>query len=150
MENWNLLPFKSLTKIKKQKQQGLKCTIDGCDNDLTIRKGKCQDLLCDDHHKNQIIYGGIGRMDRPWTFHRTLICDICSKNIRDETIKKYPTLEEEDPVLFNRLCRNRTVADHKIRKVDGGKDCSENIQTLCLDCNADKTILNEDWRNKDA
>ena len=41
------------------------------------------------------------------------------------------------------------IGDHIVRKVDGGPDTEENIQSLCLDCNSDKTILAEDWRNKD-
>jgi 5-methylcytosine-specific restriction endonuclease McrA len=63
--------------------------------------------------------------------------------------KKHPRIEEEDPALFSRMCRNRIIGDHIVRKVDGGPDTEENIQSLCLDCNSDKTILAEDWRNKD-
>jgi 5-methylcytosine-specific restriction endonuclease McrA len=38
------------------------------------------------------------------------------------------------------------IGDHIIRRADGGDDSEENVQSLCLMCNADKTILNEDWR----
>jgi 5-methylcytosine-specific restriction endonuclease McrA len=77
------------------------------------------------------------------------VCDECGKDVREEVSKKYPHIKQEDPALFTRLCRNRIIGDHIIRKADGGADTAENIQTLCLDCNSDKTILNEDWRNRD-
>lgn len=38
------------------------------------------------------------------------------------------------------------IADHQKRQADGGDDSAENIRSLCLNCNSDKTILNEDWR----
>jgi len=147
MKKWDELPYKSLTKIKRQKKSGLKCTIDGCDSELTLRKGECQDLLCEEHQKNLIIYDGFGRIDRPWTFHRGPMCEICKRLIADIVRDIDPNLEYNNPSLFSRQCRNMTIADHKIRKADGGKDCKDNIQTLCLNCNSYKTIAHEDWRN---
>lgn len=147
MQDWNNLPYKSLTKIKQQKHNNLKCTIDDCEKDLTMRKGECQDLLCEEHQKNLIVYGGTGRIDRPWTFHRGLVCEMCKRPIADIIRMLDPDLEHRDPILFNRQCRNMTIADHKIRKADGGKDSKDNIQTLCLNCNSYKTIMNEDWKS---
>ena len=144
---WADLPQKSIRDLKKQLEKDLRCSIDGCDQQLTYKSGPGKDLLCEEHQKNLREFGGTGRIDRPHTHHRKWVCDICGKNIQEEVRKLHPTVEEENPTLFSRLCRNRIIADHKIRKVDGGSDSAENIQSLCLDCNSDKTILNEDWRN---
>ena len=116
---------------------------------LTQKTGPGQDMLCRKHQKNLREFGGTGRLDRPHTHHRKWTCDECGKNVQEEVRKKFPLIEEEDPALFSRMCRNRIIGDHIVRKVDGGPDTEENIQSLCLDCNSDKTILAEDWRNKD-
>ena len=145
--NWTDLPQKSIKDLEKQLKKDLRCSIDGCNEPLTYKSGPGKDLLCEGHQKNLREFGGTGRIDRPHTHHRKWICDGCGRNIREEVSKKHPHLEEENPMLFNRLCRNRIIGDHISRKVDGGPDTAENIQSLCLDCNSDKTILNEDWRN---
>lgn len=129
-----------------KKDIGKVCTLDGCNNPITHMMGPGKDVLCREHQLNLREYGGFGRIDRPHTFHRTWVCTDCGKDVSIEVSKKYPGLAESDPKLFNRLCRNRIIADHIIRKADGGSDAAANIQSLCLDCNADKTILNEDYR----
>jgi HNH endonuclease len=91
-------------------------------------------------------YGGAGKSGRPHTFHREWKCVKCGKDVSVEVLKKYPGIDELDADLYNRLCRNRIIGDHIIRKSDGGSDGPENIQSLCLDCNADKTILEKDNR----
>jgi 5-methylcytosine-specific restriction endonuclease McrA len=109
--------------------------------------GPGSDKLCRPHQLLQTEYeGGVGRIDRPHTFHRKWVCAHCGKDVSLAVSEKYPNLEEENPKLFNRLCRNRIIADHKVRKADGGDDSEDNVQSLCLDCNSDKTILSEDWR----
>lgn len=135
---------KSMLQLKKD--LGKCCTIDGCGKPLTQMEGPGSGILCREHQLNQRDYGGTGRIDRPHTFHRTFVCDDCGKDVAAEVSKKYPGLQETDPKKFNRLCRNRVIGDHIIRRADGGDDSAENIQTLCLDCNSDKTILNEDYR----
>ena len=135
---------KSMLQLKKD--LGKCCTIDGCGQPLTQMEGPGSSILCREHQLNQRDYGGTGRIDRPHTFHRTFVCDDCGKDVAAEVSKKYPGLQETDPKKFNRLCRNRVIGDHIIRRADGGDDSAENIQTLCLDCNSDKTILNEDYR----
>lgn len=149
MLNWTDLPRKTPRKLKKQIEQGLTCTVKGCSQPLTQKTGPGQDLLCRTHQKNLREFGGTGRLDRPWTHHRKWICDECGKDIQKELGKKYPDIQKENYALFARLCRSRVIGDHIVRKIDGGSDSEENIQTLCLDCNSDKTILSEDWRNKD-
>jgi 5-methylcytosine-specific restriction endonuclease McrA len=137
---------KSSAVIKRQVEMHLICCIDKCDNPLTIYDGPGSDSLCRKHQLNQREYGGLGRLDRPHTFHRKWVCCGCGKDIPANVRKKFPDLEDKDPVLFNRLCRNRIIGDHIVRQADGGDDSEENLQSLCLDCNSDKTILNEDYR----
>jgi 5-methylcytosine-specific restriction endonuclease McrA len=146
---WEDLSKKSPRKLKQQIEAGVSCTVEGCNMPLTQKTGPGQDMLCRKHQKNLREFGGTGRLDRPHTHHRKWTCDECGKNVQEEVRKKFPLIEEEDPALFSRMCRNRIIGDHIVRKVDGGPDTEENIQSLCLDCNSDKTILAEDWRNKD-
>ena len=146
---WEDLSKKSPRKLKQQIEAGVSCTVEGCNMPLTQKTGPGQDMLCRKHQKNLREFGGTGRLDRPHTHHRKWTCDECGKNVQEEVRKKHPRIEEEDPALFSRMCRNRIIGDHIVRKVDGGPDTEENIQSLCLDCNSDKAILAEDWRNKD-
>lgn len=137
---------KSAAVIKRQVLNKLICCIDGCDRPLTQFEGPGSDSLCRYHQLKQREYGGTGRIDRPHTFHRKWVCDHCGKDVSEEVRKKYPDMEGSDPITFNRLCRNRIIGDHIVRQADGGDDSEENLQSLCLDCNSDKTILNEDYR----
>jgi 5-methylcytosine-specific restriction endonuclease McrA len=138
---------KSIGQMKKE--LGKCCSIPGCGKPLTHMQGPGSGVLCRDHQLKQREYGGMGRIDRPHTFHRKCICDHCGKDVAEEVRKKYPNIEEADPIVFNRLCRNRIIGDHIVRRADGGDDSEENLQSLCLDCDSDKTILNEDFRKAD-
>ena len=140
---------KSAAVIKYQVNNRLICCLDDCDRPLSIYEGLGSNSLCRRHQLRQKEYGGVGRLDRPHTFHRKWVCDHCGKDVMQEVRNKYPELEETDPIKFNRLCRNRIIGDHKIRRADGGDDSEDNLQSLCLDCNSDKTILNEDFRKAD-
>jgi len=144
MRKFNFDKPKSLGQIRKE--LGKTCSIPGCGKPLTNMLGPGSESLCRDHQLLQIEYGGVGKAGRAHTFHREWICSDCGKDVSVEVDKKYPKLRDTDPALFNRLCRNRIIGDHIIRRADGGEDTKENIQTLCLDCNADKTIVNEDYK----
>jgi 5-methylcytosine-specific restriction endonuclease McrA len=135
--------FKSNGQIRKEIDKC--CDVEGCDQPLTHFKGP-GGILCREHQLNLREYGGTGRIDRPHTHHRRYICDGCDKDVRIEVGKKYPDLKESDPDLFYRLCRNRIIGDHIIREADGGDNSAENVQSLCLDCNSDKTIISKDYR----
>ena len=135
---------KNLSQLRKE--LGKTCSVPGCEKSLTNMEGPGANTLCRDHQLTQVEYGGAGKISRPHTFHRKWICSVCDKDVSEEVTKAHPGLKESDPDLYNRLCRNRIIGDHKIRKADGGEDTEENIQSLCLDCNADKTIINEDYR----
>jgi len=137
---------KSTAIIKYQIKNKLTCSLDGCDKPLSIYEGPGSDSLCRAHQLKQKEYNGLGRLDRPHTFHRKYVCDMCGIDVAERVRNKYPTLEETSPELFNRLCRNQIIGDHIIRRADGGSDTEDNIQSLCLLCNSDKTILSEDWR----
>lgn len=137
---------KSAAQLKEQITRKIICSIDGCGEPLSMFTGPGGNQLCRKHQLQQREYGGPGRLDRPWTFHREGgICSHCGKNVIEEVNSKYPGLVDRDPVLFNKLWRNRIIADHIIRKADGGDHSKKNIQPLCLDCEADKTILGEDY-----
>lgn len=137
---------KSTAIIKYQIKNKLTCSLDGCDKPISIYEGPGSDSLCRAHQLKQKEYNGLGRLDRPHTFHRKYVCDMCGIDVAERVRNKYPTLEETSPELFNRLCRNQIIGDHIIRRADGGSDTEDNIQSLCLLCNSDKTILSEDWR----
>jgi hypothetical protein len=138
--------LKSQSVLTEQVRANRLCTVDGCKNPLTMFDGPGSDVLCRDHQLKLVEYGGAGKIDRPHTLHRQWVCAGCGKDVLAEVDKKYPGLKESNPALFNRLCRNRIIGDHIVRRADGGDDSEENLQSLCLDCNSDKTILNEDWR----
>lgn len=138
---------KSQSVMQQQIRRQLVCCLDGCEAPLTVYDGPGSNSLCRQHQLGQREYqGGVGRLDRPHTFHRKWICDHCFRDMSNEIRKKFPQMEQQDPTLFNRLCRNRIIGDHKIRQADGGDNSAENIQSLCFDCNSDKTILNEDFK----
>lgn len=128
---------------------GKTCIVPGCNEHLTQMQGPGSGVLCRTHQLKQREYGGMGRIDRLWTFHRKKHCQQCGFNPFEDTANKHFSLSETNPDLWNRLCRNKLIGDHIIRKADGGNDTEENIQTLCLNCNSDKTIFNEDWRKAD-
>jgi hypothetical protein len=136
--------MKSRDQLKKE--YGMVCAIEGCGKPLTSMRGPGSRKYCVDHQQQDHRLGGLGNSARPHTFHRTWICDECGTDIGAAIRAKYPGLEETDPDMFLRLVRNRIIGDHQIRKADGGGDSKENVRSLCIVCNADKTILSDDCR----
>ena len=133
---------KSLAQARKELDKT--CSVPGCGKPLTNMLGPGSDSLCREHQLGLKEYGGMGRMDRPHTFHRKMYCEECSYSPFDDP--KYSVYKQSNPDLFNRLCRNQLIGDHQHRQADGGSDEESNIRTLCLRCNSDKTILNEDYK----
>ncbi len=135
---------KSWKTIQEETSRGATCSIPGCSNPLTVFKGPGQDVYCREHQLAQKEYGGMGSgRNAPHTFHREFYCEECGYNPFEDP--KYDQYKSE-PDLFNRLCRSQLIADHNlVREADGGQHTKENIKTLCLRCNADKTILNKDY-----
>ena len=134
---------KSLAQVKKELDEV--CCIPGCGKFLTQMLGPGSGVLCRDHQINQREYGGMGRIDRPHTFHRDWVCEDCGYNsLEDPRIK-----DIEDEMVKRRIARVLMHGDHHDeRKADGGEDTKENIRSLCYVCHAKKTIINEDYKNK--
>ncbi len=128
------------------REMGMVCTIPGCGKPLTHMQGPNSKIHCREHQLNDRAYGGMGRSDRPHTHHRKFVCDHCGTDAQEAVDSKYPGMKSKDPDLFYRLCRSRMIGDHIIRQADGGDDSADNIQSLCLCCNSDKSILSEDYR----
>ena len=134
--------FKSVAQLIKA--LSIACKIDGCNCSLTPMKGPGSLSLCRSHQLNLRENGGMGRMDRPHTFHRKWICSACNTNILED-----PRLADiTDEVIKRRVARVLMHGDHIERKADGGDDSVENIKSLCSVCHAKKTILIEDYKNK--
>jgi 5-methylcytosine-specific restriction endonuclease McrA len=132
---------KTLREIEED--MGKSCCIDGCPYPLTTYKGPGQDVLCRHHQLNLREYGGMGRIDRPHTFHRKWICSECGYDSLED-----PRLADiEDEMIKKRVARVLMHGDHNgLRKADGGDDSEENVKALCYVCHAKKTILNEDYK----
>jgi 5-methylcytosine-specific restriction endonuclease McrA len=131
---------KSLSQLKKE--QGKVCSVPGCGKPLTHMQGPGSGVLCRDHQVQQREYGGLGRYDRPHTFHRKWVCDECGTNVLED-----PRLADiEDEIVKRRVARILMHGDHQERQADGGDDTAANIRSLCYVCHAKKTVLNEDYR----
>jgi 5-methylcytosine-specific restriction endonuclease McrA len=131
---------KSLSQLKKE--QGKVCSVPGCGKPLTHMQGPGSGVLCRDHQVQQRDYGGLGRYDRPHTFHRKWVCDECGTNVLED-----PRLADiEDEIVKRRVARILMHGDHQERQADGGDDTAANIRSLCYVCHAKKTVLNEDYR----
>lgn len=132
--------FKPLSQ--QRREAGKKCSH--CDEPLTLFQGPGSDTLCRDHQLIMIEYGGVGRLDRPHSFHRNanFICDDCGWSILDD--HRLAGIEDEDKK--RQVARILLHGDHLIRQADGGDDSKENVKSLCVVCHAKKTVLNNDNR----
>lgn len=136
----NMDSMKSMSIIRRQISKGMTCTLLDCDQPLTIMNGPGANKLCREHQLYQREYGGMGRLDRPYTFHRNLTCDWCGYDPAEDNRCK--DMQKKDALIF---IRSVLIADHKIRRHDDGTDHRDNIQTLCLLCNAEKGVKNKDY-----
>jgi len=132
---------KSLTKIRNQQRLKLLCCIDKCGSPVSFWTGPGSDKLCRRHQIMQREYGGMGRYDRPHTFHRSWICSNCKTNILEDSRILESGLDEKDQHAVARILMH---GDHKIRPVDGGDNSAENVNSLCQVCHAIKTIKSKD------
>lgn len=124
------------------KDMGKVCCIEGCGKPLTHMDGPGSDSLCREHQLMQREYGGMGRIDRPHTFHRDWVCSECGYNALED-----PRLADiEDEMIKRRVARVLMHGDHQHRQADGGANTKENVRSLCYVCHAKKTIINEDYR----
>jgi len=134
---------KMKTPAQLSKDMGKVCAIPGCCKPLTHMDGPGSDSLCREHQLYQREYGGMGRLDRPHTFHRTWSCSECGTNVLED-----PRLADiEDEMIKRRVARILMHGDHHgERRADGGDDSAENVKSLCFVCHAKKTVLNEDYK----
>lgn len=132
---------KSLAQIEKE----LGKTCKSCSNPLTNMQGEGSSTLCREHQLKLVSYGGMGRIDRPHTFHRSWICTECGYDVLAD-----PRLTDiDDEMTKRRVARSVMHGDHVDTRSSGGSDLAENISGLCVICHAKKTILNKDYlRNK--
>lgn len=135
--------MKTMAQIRKD--LGKTCQVPGCSEPITTMHGPGEDKACRHHQLLQSEYGGPGHWSRPYTFHRQPICADCGVDIRDVVRKKYPDVEQRDPNQWTHLTWQKIVWDHTIRQADGGDDTQDNGTPLCLFCNNDKTVINEDY-----
>ena len=115
-----------------------RCSIDGCENFLTAYQGPGSEHLCRDHQKNLSEYGGLATTKKLYSHQRKTHCEHCGYSpLTDIRVQQV-----EDLKIRNRLIRTLLTVDH----IDGNhmNDDDDNLQTLCLDCHAIKTVLNED------
>jgi len=135
---------KSLSQIKEQRTNEKVCILEGCDNPITTFKGPGDKHLCREHQIQQREYGGMGRVDRPHSFAREWCCNWCGYTPKDD-----PWFDEQvwdDELHKIRAMRSTLIGDHTERKVEGGSDSKDNVQTLCRVCDAKKTVLNKDYQ----
>ena len=132
------------TQAMIKRDMGKVCKIDGCGKPVSHMQGPGMSSLCRDHQLMQREYGGMGRLDRPHTFHRTWECSECGYNALEDARLQDIT----DEMTKRRVARTLMHGDHnKTRKADGGDDSASNVISLCFVCHAKKTILNEDYLN---
>lgn len=143
MKKRNIIYDKMKSPSQLTADMGKTCSIPGCNSPLTHMEGPGSGVLCRPHQLNQREYGGMGRIDRPHTFHRDWVCSECGYNVLED-----PRLADiEDDMTKRRVGRVLMHGDHHgERRADGGDDSAENIKCLCVVCHAKKTILNEDYK----
>lgn len=136
---------KSAAKLKEQFEKKLTCTLEGCCNPLTTFDGPGSGKLCREHQVEQREYGGLGRIDRPWSFSREWTCAWCGYSPKEDPWFDNPPVPFESEVHKNQAMRSTLVGDHMLRKVEGGTHDKKNVQTLCTLCDRKKTALFRDF-----
>lgn len=130
------------TGTQMDQEVGMCCVIPGCNKNLTHMQGPGCFVLCREHQVSQREYGGMGRIDRPHTFHRDWVCVQCGYNALED-----PRLADiEDEMIKRTVARICMHGDHQLRQADGGDDSKLNVRSLCFVCHAKKTVIQEDYR----
>tara|TARA_B110000211_G_scaffold15214_1_gene15879 strand:- start:1748 stop:2191 length:444 start_codon:yes stop_codon:yes gene_type:complete len=124
--------------IAQRTARKTRCSQEGCNNFLTPYQGPGSDTLCRDHQKNLAEYGGLATIKKEYSQHRDTHCSHCGYTpLTDPRVQ-----EIEDLKVRNRLVRTLLTVDH----MDGNhsNNSPENLQTLCPNCHAIKTVINGD------
>lgn len=133
--------LKPLSELRRIEKAAKKCTISGCTNPLTRYTGPGSDSCCRDHQLFMVEYGGMGKLERPHTFHRDWVCIDCGMDIRDEP-RFADMTDPEEKFIAMRMAMH---GDHITQKAAGGGDERENIGSRCILCHIKKTVLNKDY-----
>ena len=135
--------LKSQVDLDKIFTEKLICSVDGCEKQLTSWQGPGSDKLCRYHQTSLREYGGMGRLDRIHTIHRSSICSACGWNAEQDPQIKAIT----DDLIRNQVIRSSLDADHIKLRSEGGDNSEENIQTLCRRCHGIKTAIERDFES---
>lgn len=143
--------LKSTSSIKSQVLNNHKCTVPGCNDDVTIYKGAGESLYCRYHQMMLIENGGLAKPNRPYTFWKKYTCQNPNCNYSPWEDKRFD--EIEDPKIKHQAQRATLICDHIVKqelaeklgwdfdKIHG----PENIQTLCQICDKIKSAKSGDW-----
>ncbi len=140
---------KDARTIKEQLAKNLTCKAPDCSNPISQFTGPGNKHLCRDHQLEMAEYGGLGKLDRIWTFSREWSCSWCGYSPKDDPWFDNPPIPFDNETHKHLTMRSMLVADHKERNVDGGGHGKDNIQTLCQNCNAKKTALYKDFQRRE-
>lgn len=137
---------KDAETIREQLEQKTSCKAPDCTSFITQFRGPGDRHLCREHQLQQVEYGGLGKLNRPWTFSREWSCNWCGYSPKDDLWFDNPPIPFDDETHKHRVMRSMLVGDHnQERNVDGGSHGKGNVQTLCQNCNAKKTMLHKDY-----
>ena len=138
----NFDKHKNIIECREILENNLQCSIPGCNNQLTMFEGPGSKTLCREHQLKDIEYGGMGRSDRLYTYHKEWVCEECGYDAQTDPL----FLAIEDEATRDTAMRSYMHGDHLKRRADGGNDSKENIRTLCIKCHIIKTSVQKDWR----
>jgi len=134
---------KSYSKIKEQVDAGLLCSVTGCNEGLSLKTGAGQHKLCKNHQLQLRENGGTARIDRLYTFDKVYMCSCCDYDpvVNNEFVKQMIKDGRSDADIQRAISACIHV-DH----IDGDHDNNDpsNLQYLCANCHAGKTIANND------
>ena len=144
MLNWADLPKKSPKKLREQIEQGLTCTVEGCNDPLTQKTGPGSDKFCKKHQKRLREVGGMARGDRLHTMERGEYCEICGYTPAEDP--EIIEAAEGDPIELNRHARSQLDVNH----IDGDHENNDpdNLQTVCLKHHRIITIKNKHYTKR--
>jgi len=149
------MPIKSVklknpADIKRQVLSEHKCTVPGCNNDITIYKGLGESIYCRNHQLNlKENDNGLAKQDRPYTFHKKWCCSWCGYDPRED--QRFDRMV--DPKIKKQAQRATLICDHIVKQELAQKlgwtydqiHGPDNIQTLCQICEKIKSAESGDW-----
>lgn len=116
------------------------CKAPGCGQHLTLWRGPGERDYCDEHQRNFSEFGGLATSGKVYSHARIDRCEECGYTPAD--VPRVAKYKDSDPKHYNTLIRSALTVDH----IDGdhSNNHPSNLQTLCHNCHAIKTIENGD------